>query len=114
MVAGDQWPGFYDFNWITSEVSATPLLDIQVAPNVKYFAGLQQVTVYDYNAADVAMPNYMRSYPALTPHSVQCQGKKSQCPGLVAIVAVNCSGAAGCKLSGLMMISASGYEGTTL
>lgn len=30
LVAGDQWPGFYDFNWITTEVSATPLLDVQV------------------------------------------------------------------------------------
>eukprot|EP01052_Picozoa_sp_SAG31_P026776 SAG31_NODE_2453_length_5662_cov_161.116442_4_plen_478_part_00 len=30
LVSGQQWPGFYDFNWITTEVTATPLLDVQV------------------------------------------------------------------------------------
>ena len=32
-------PGFYDFKSITSEVSATPLLDVQVAPGVDEFVG---------------------------------------------------------------------------
>jgi hypothetical protein len=111
LVAGDQWPGFYDFNWVTSEVSATPLLDVQVAPGLEYFAGLQAVTIYDYNAADVSEPHYMRDYPALTPESVKCEGKIGQCPGLVAITALNCSGATGCALDGLTIIAASGYEG---
>jgi hypothetical protein len=31
LVAGDQWPGFYDFNWITSERTASPLFDVQVS-----------------------------------------------------------------------------------
>jgi hypothetical protein len=71
VVAGDQWPGFYDFNWITSERCASPLFDVQVAPGLEYFAGLQSITIYDYSAADVNMPHYMRGYPALTPESVQ-------------------------------------------
>jgi hypothetical protein len=111
LVAGDQWPGFYDFNWVTSEVAATPLLDVQVAPGLEYFAGLQAVTIYDYNAADVNMPHYMGGYPALTPTSVHCEGKTSQCPGLVAVAALNCSGVASCALDGLTIIAASGYEG---
>ena len=36
-------PGFYDFKSITSEVSATPLLDVQVAPDVDDFTGVQYV-----------------------------------------------------------------------
>jgi hypothetical protein len=111
LVAGDQWPGFYDFNWITSEVSATPLLDVQVASGLEYFAGLQAVTIYDYNAADVNMPHYMGDYPALSPQSVHCEGKTGQCPGLVAVTALNCSGATGCAIDGLTVIAASGYEG---
>lgn len=89
-------------------MTATPLLDVQVAPGLRYFAGLQSVTVYDYNAADIALPHYMRHYPKLTESSVQCQGKRDACPGLVAITALNCSGAEGCRFSGLTMISASG------
>ena len=42
-----------DFNWVTSEVSAVPLFDVQVAPGLKYFAGVQSITIYDYNGADV-------------------------------------------------------------
>ena len=57
------------------------------------------------------MPHYMGNYPALTPASVQCEGKTGQCPGLVGVTSLNCSGARGCKFSGLTMISASGYEG---
>ena len=106
-----RWPGFYDFNWITSEVSATPLLDVQAAPGLEHFAGLQQVTIYDYNGADVTMPHYMRSYPALDPASVQCEGKSGQCSGLVGICALNCSGIPDCKLDGLTIIASSGYEG---
>jgi hypothetical protein len=90
LVAGQQWPGFFDFNWITTEVTATPLLDVQVAPGLEYFSGLQSVTIYDYNAADLSMPHYMRSYPALTKSSVECQGKVSMCPGLVAVTSLNC------------------------
>ena len=30
LVAGDQWPGFFDFKYVTSEVTASPLLDVQV------------------------------------------------------------------------------------
>ena len=111
LVAGDQWPGFYDFNWITTEVTATPLLDVQVAPGLEYFAGLQSITIYDYNGADIMMPHYMRPYPALNRSSVECNGRTSMCPGLVAITALNCSGALWCRLSGLTMISASGFEG---
>ena len=88
-----------------------PLFDVQVAPGLKYFAGVQSITIYDYNGADVTMPHYMGNYPALTPASVQCEGKTGQCPGLVGVTALNCSGARGCKFSGLTMISASGYEG---
>jgi hypothetical protein len=31
VVDGDQYPGFFDFNWVTSERSAAPLFDVQVA-----------------------------------------------------------------------------------
>jgi hypothetical protein len=30
VVTGEQWPGFFEFLWITTEVSAVPLLDVQV------------------------------------------------------------------------------------
>jgi hypothetical protein len=53
----------------------------------------------------------MGGYPALTPTSVHCEGKTSQCPGLVAVAALNCSGVASCALDGLTIIAASGYEG---
>lgn len=108
LVSGQQWPGFFDFNWITTEVTATPLLDVQVAPGLRYFSGLQAVTVYDYNAADIMMPHYMRPYPALAKSSYQCEGKTSMCPGQVAVTAINCSGALGCRFSGLTMIACSG------
>ena len=85
---GDQWPGFYDFNWITSEVSASPLLDVQVAPWVKSFVGIQSVSVINYNGADIMEPHYLRPYPRLTPASVGCANRTSQCPGLVPIVAL--------------------------
>ena len=91
LVAGDQWPGFFDFNWITTEVTATPMLDVQVAPGLEYFAGLQSVTIYDYSAADISMPHYMRPFPALTKSSVECQGKIGMCSGLVAVTALNCA-----------------------
>ena len=57
------------------------------------------------------MPHYMRSYPALDPASVQCEGKTGQCSGLVGICALNCSGIPDCKLDGLTIIASSGYEG---
>ena len=31
LVDGEQWPGFYEFIYCSSEDSATPLLDVQVA-----------------------------------------------------------------------------------
>lgn len=43
------------------------MMNLQVAPGLKYFAGLQSVTIYDYNGADVVMPSYMGPFPALTP-----------------------------------------------
>ena len=94
-------------------MAATPLLDVQAAPGLKYFAGLQSTTIIDYNGADVLEPHYMGNYPKLTPQSVQCEGKIGSCPGLVAITALNCSGESSgyCRFSGLTIISASGYEG---
>eukprot|EP01052_Picozoa_sp_SAG31_P026775 SAG31_NODE_2453_length_5662_cov_161.116442_3_plen_288_part_00 len=82
----------------------------KVAPGLHYFEGLQSVTIYDYSAADIAMPHYMRPYPKLTKSSVQCEGKSDGCPGLVAVTALNCSGALGCRFSGLTIISASGWS----
>jgi hypothetical protein len=108
----EQWPGFYDFFWITTEVSATPLLDVQVARGLPAFMGVQSVTIIDFNAADVMMPHYLRKYPQLTPASVGCEGRWSQCPGLVGVTALNCSHVPGCRLSGITIISASGYEGS--
>ena len=35
-------PGFYDFNWVTSESSSTPLLDVQVLPGLKFFNGVRR------------------------------------------------------------------------
>ena len=108
LVAGDQWPGFYDFNWITSEVSATPLRTWVLGWST---CRITSGRIYDYNAADVHMPHYTTEYPALTPESVHCEGKTGQCPGLVPVVALNCSGAVSCALDGLTIIAASGYEG---
>ena len=56
LVTCDQWPGFYDFNWVTSEESAVPLLDVQAAAGIAYFTGLQGVTITDFSAADPVMP----------------------------------------------------------
>jgi hypothetical protein len=55
----------------------------------------------------------MGHYPKLSPESVQCQGRLGQCPGLVGITALNCSGESSgyCRFSGLTIISSSGYEG---
>jgi hypothetical protein len=40
LVNGEQWPGFYEFLWCSSEDSATPLLDVQVATDgVKMTSG---------------------------------------------------------------------------
>ena len=62
LVTGDQWPGFPDFNWVTSEESAVPLLDVQAATGLAHFTGLQSVTITitstitDFNVADPVMP----------------------------------------------------------
>ena len=102
-----------DFNWITSEVSATPLLDVQAAPGLKYFAGVQSTTIVDFNSADTLEPHYMENYPSLRP-AKGCPGRDCQsASGLVGITSLNCSGESSgyCRLSGLTIISASGYEG---
>ena len=108
---GDQWPGFIDLKYITSEVSASPLLDLQVAPGLKHFAGLQSINILNYNGADTMEPHYLRRYPDLNPKSVGCTNRTFDCPGLVGITALNCSKAPGCKLSGLTILTASGFEG---
>ena len=88
-----------------------PLLDVQVKPGLRYFSGLQSVTVSDYNGADIMEPHYLGKYPHLDPASVGCVNRTAQCPGLVSIVALNCSRVPGCTLSGITLTSASGFEG---
>ena len=111
VAAGDQWPGFFDFNWVTSERSASPLFDVQAAPGLKFFSGVQAVTIVDYSGADPTAPHYMRPYPALTAESVGCKDLTGRCVGLVAVVGLNCSSVPGCRLSGLTMIAVSAWEG---
>jgi hypothetical protein len=61
-VDGEQWPGYYEFLWCTSEDSATPLLDIQVAVGVKLFEGLESLTISDFSAADRVSPRCECTY----------------------------------------------------
>ena len=81
--------GWFDFIGVTQESSATPLLDIQSAPNVTgplaVFPGVQNVVVSHYMSADW-----------LTPHF---GAKKS------GVVAINCS-APLCQLDGVTIASA--------
>jgi hypothetical protein len=62
---GEQWPGFFEFLWCSSEDSATPLLDVQVAEHVKTWEGLESITISDFAAADRVLPRYLGKYPAL-------------------------------------------------
>lgn len=76
-VDGEQWPGYYEFLWCTSEDSATPLLDIQVAPGVKQFEGLESVTISDFSAADRLTPRCER--PHGSTHSFLYSTNPSPC-----------------------------------
>jgi hypothetical protein len=105
LVDGEQWPGFYDFNWVSTERAATPWFDVQSAPDVHAFSGVQALTIIDYSGADPTAPHYLKKYPALTAESVGCKDLLGRCVGLVPIVALNCSGAPHCKLSGLTLIA---------
>ena len=115
VVDGDQEPGFFDFNWVCSERSAAPLFDVQVAPGLSRFAGVQAVTILDYLGSDATAPHYLRQYPALTAASVGCKDLTGLCVGLTPIVALNCSTCSGrlckdgCRLSGLTVIATSTY-----
>ena len=81
------------------------MFDVQGAPGVHAFTGVQALTIIDYSGADPTAPHYLRKYPALTAESVGCTDLLGRCVGLVPIVALNCSGAPHCKLSGLTLIA---------
>jgi hypothetical protein len=104
VVDGEQWPGFFEFLWCTSEDSATPLLDVQVLEGVKVFEGLESVTISDFAAADRHKPQYLDKYPKIV--SGDHSPGKSPLMNAVPIVALNCSHAFPCQLNGLTIISA--------
>eukprot|EP01048_Picozoa_sp_COSAG05_P029187 COSAG05_NODE_9462_length_622_cov_1.158700_1_plen_113_part_01 len=51
--------GWFDFVSCTQESSATPLLDLQSAPNVtNTFPGLQNIMIADYAGSDWLVPHF--------------------------------------------------------
>ena len=81
--------GWFDFVAVTQESSATPLLDVQSAPNVTgplaVFPGLQNVVVENYMSADWLAPHFGAAKSG--------------------VVAINCS-APLCQLDGVTITSA--------
>lgn len=94
-----------------TENSATPLLDVQVAPGLSGTMGVQAVTITGYRPDDTVAPNYLNDgrYPALVPPGTVA----ARNAGLVPVVALNCSGAPGCHLDGVTISSAGQYGGAT-
>ena len=129
LAPSNQWPGYFDFYCALSahrsaqprpdparlltdtqtENSATPLLDVQVAPGLSGTMGVQAVTITGYRPDDTVAPNYLSGYPALVPPGTTAPHNG----GLVPVVALNCSGAPGCHLDGVTISSAGQYGGAT-
>lgn len=104
-------PGFFDFYYCQTELSATPLLDVQVAPGLDGTIGVQSVTITGYRPDDTIAPTYLNDgmYPALVAPGTYA--KKNS--GLVPVVALNCSHVPGCHLDGVTITSGSQYGGAT-
>jgi hypothetical protein len=111
LAQSNQWPGFFDFYYCQTELSATPLLDVQVAPGLRGTMGVQSVNIVGYRPDDTIAPNYLNNgqYPALVAEGTH--GKKND--GLVPVIALNCSGAPGCHLDGVTISCGSQYGGAT-
>ena len=105
VVDGEQWPGFYEFLYCSSEDSATPLLDVQVAEHVKSWEGLESITISDFAAADRLAPRYLDTYKALTSGEHVMPGSRVL-ENSVPVVALNCSQTFPCQLDGLAITSA--------
>ena len=105
LVDGEQWPGFYEFLYCSSEDSATPLLDVQVAGPVKSWEGLESITISDFAAADRLTPRYLDRYKALTSGPRVMPGSRVL-ENSVPVVALNCSHTFPCQLDGLAITSA--------
>eukprot|EP01046_Picozoa_sp_COSAG06_P003172 COSAG06_NODE_120_length_23106_cov_18.311862_14_plen_389_part_00 len=57
----NQWPGFFQFDYCQTELSATPLLDIQARAS----ANFQTFTIVGFRPDDTVAPNYLGKYPDL-------------------------------------------------
>eukprot|EP01051_Picozoa_sp_SAG22_P002184 SAG22_NODE_96_length_20771_cov_33.186018_8_plen_321_part_00 len=104
-------PGFFDFYYCQTELSATPLLDVQVAPGLSGTIGVQSVTVTGYRPDDTIAPNYLNDgrYPALVAPGTHAQKNN----GLVPVIALNCSRVPGCHLDGVTISSGAQYGGAS-
>ena len=108
---GDQWPGFFTLDWSVLEVSSTPLLDLQAAPNATLdwrkgtlaaFVGLHSVTITEVAWVDPPPSiNYVKKYPAISDDT----GGNA-----VGVVAINCT-VFDCGIDGLFMTSSSSSMG---
>ena len=78
--------GFFTIQDACLEASATPLLDIQIGPDVKVFSGVESVFIESYRTVDGVKTTYMH-----TPNS------------LSTIIQLNCSNA--CTLNGVTIIA---------
>ena len=50
--------GYWEFQNVVLESTAMPLLDVQSDPQVQHFAGLESVTVIDFQSSDSTKTNY--------------------------------------------------------
>lgn len=80
--------GYYEFQNVVLESTAMPLLDIQSDPAVQHFAGVESITVIDFQSADSMKTNYA---------NVQ---------NLNTVIQLNCS-QPGCTLDGVTIMGAS-------
>ena len=112
LTAANQWPGFFQFLFCQTEDSATPLLDVQVAPGLSDGPYLQSITIQSFRPDDTVAPNYLNNgrYPDLVPPGAVA--KKDS--GLVPVVALNCSTSVrGCHIDGITITSGSQYGGAS-
>jgi hypothetical protein len=68
----------WQFAGITFEQSASPLLDVQVAPSVTSFMGLSSISIIDCSWTDSVDFRYMHEYPqVLIPRSTNTESVRT-------------------------------------
>ena len=67
-----RWPGFFEFTYCQTELSATPLLDVQVKHGLAGGPNLQSITIVGFRPDDTVAPNYLGKYPDLVTPGCAC------------------------------------------